>query len=148
MGLQLPSAQEQSLFFAMPRGNGLLAAVARGRFRALPLLSLRHLSSHQTSPPALQTPLSTPMPQEPSLEQDARNDVFPPRISINRMTIHTLNNQVLSKHLRNWTRRVDVFHWWHRVTLNGLISLQIEKRLALTRNGQQMTKIPLMSRNL
>ena len=47
--------------------------------------------------------------------------------------------QVLSKHTLNLNHWVDVLHWWHRITLNELTSLQIEKRPSL-RSGRQMTK--------
>ena len=40
------------------------------------------------------------------------------------------------KHTLNLNHWVDVLHWWHRITLNELTSLQIEKRPSL-RSGRQ-----------
>ena len=52
------------------------------------------------------------------------------------------------KQIYNLNHRADVFHWWHRITLNGLTSLQIEERLVLRAVDPQKTKILLMSGKL
>ena len=53
------------------------------------------------------------------------------RCPVNRVTIQKLESHVLSKQILDLNHWADVLHGWHRITLNRLTSLQIEKGHAL-----------------